>query len=109
MNDTALDPLRLLITEIVRVELARLAPPMDELMSPEQAARHCGVATGTVRRWIREGCLQRISAGRRVRIRRADLEAMLETPDVRGPRKSRPSPEIAAERANRRRSLDRHK
>jgi len=97
-----LEALRALITEVVRAELAQLAPP-DDLLSTEQVAQHCGVAVGTVRRWVREGRLETLYAGRHLRIKRTEVDTMLAAPRLRGPRKRRPSPEVQAERMLRRR------
>jgi excisionase family DNA binding protein len=53
------------------------------------------VAEGTIRRWIREGKLVGHKAGRVVRVKRADLEALLRA----GGRRDEASPEELARRA----------
>lgn len=76
-TDAALAGLRVLIAELVDEALAKRGPANDEYMSPEQAAEVAKVAPATVRRWVREGKLPGHHAGRRVRVRRAELEEML--------------------------------
>jgi excisionase family DNA binding protein len=74
--------LRTLIAEIVRNEvrtaLAGVTTP-DEYLSTSAAAAFAQVADGTIRRWIREGRLVEHRAGRVMRVRRADLQALLQT------------------------------
>lgn len=71
------------IRAIVRDELARAerertaASSSDEYLSTGDAAKLADVASGTIRRWIREGKLTEHRAGRLVRIKRADLEEYL--------------------------------
>jgi excisionase family DNA binding protein len=77
--------LRTMIVEIVREEMARVSastPPRDEYLSPRVAGAVAQVAPGTVRRWVREGKLAGHHAGRVLRVRRADLEALLRRPRV---------------------------
>ncbi len=72
--------LRELVRRIVREEVGPLladAARVDEFLSTRAAARFADVATGTIRRWIREGRLVGHRAGRVVRVRRADLESLL--------------------------------
>jgi excisionase family DNA binding protein len=69
--------LRAMIAGIVREELAKL-PQRDEYLSTGAAAEYAKVAPGTIRRWIREGRLVRLRAGRVMRVRRADLETLLQ-------------------------------
>jgi excisionase family DNA binding protein len=73
--------LRALITEIVRKEVhAALAEvkALDQYLPTRVAAEVADVAPGTIRRWIREGRLASHHAGRVVRVRRADLKALLQ-------------------------------
>jgi excisionase family DNA binding protein len=75
--------LRTMIVQIVRDEMARAAAsaaPRDEYLSPRAAGAVAQVAAGTVRRWVREGKLAGHHAGRVLRVRRADLEALLRRP-----------------------------
>lgn len=75
-----IDALRAFIAQVVRDELARqrpAAPAADEYLSVARAAAVADVAPGTVRRWIREGRLVGHHAGRVLRVRRTDLEALL--------------------------------
>ena len=77
--------LRAMIVQVVREELERAADKVnqrDEYLSPRAAGALAQVAPGTVRRWIREGRLAGHHAGRVLRVRRADLEALLRRPRV---------------------------
>ena len=67
------------IRRIVREELAKQKPANDEggYLSTTEAARIASVTPGTIRRWIREGELNRYEAGAHVRVRRDELEAFL--------------------------------
>ena len=84
-----LDSLRDLISELVRAEVARqlaAAPAPAELLdSTAEAATYAKVAPRTIRRWIDEGRLTPLRAGRELRIRRADLDALLRSGTRRKP------------------------
>ena len=72
--------LRTMIVDVVRVELAKsqAAPQThDEYLSTRNAANLAQVATGTIRRWIREGRIEGHKAGRVVRVKRAEIETLL--------------------------------
>jgi len=56
----------------------------DRLLTPEEVAAHTNVSTVTVGRWLREGKLKGLKAGRQWRIREEDLEKFLRTP-IQGP------------------------
>lgn len=75
------DTLRAVIREIVGEELARAnrsaASTPAVHLSTRDAAQHAGVAMGTIRRWIRDGKLREMRAGRHLRVRRADVDALL--------------------------------
>ncbi len=77
------DPLRAVIAEIVREEVAKALaaarPANDEYLTAIAAGELAQVAAGTIRRWIREGRLPEYKAGRVVRVKRADLEDLLRT------------------------------
>lgn len=62
--------------ELVRAEVQRVLASItpDEYLTTAEAARVASVAPKTIRRWIRTGKLVAHSAGRELRIRRADLE-----------------------------------
>ena len=88
------DGLRSLVAALVHDEVARqlaAARTPDEFLSMREAADVAKVDPATVRRWIREGQLERLGAGRHLRVRRADLERRLrdggrrddETPEQR--------------------------
>jgi len=93
------ETLRSMVRDIVREELVRSAPattpdPRTHL-STRAAAQHAGVALGTIRRWIHDGKLRELRAGRHLRVRRTDLDALL-CGDRTGPD---PSPEELAREA----------
>jgi excisionase family DNA binding protein len=67
------DDLRSLVREAVETALRRSAP---ETMTIEQASAYCGRAPKTVRGWILQG-LTATRTGRRVYVKRADLEEWL--------------------------------
>ncbi|MGE0401252.1 MAG: helix-turn-helix domain-containing protein [Kofleriaceae bacterium] len=73
--------MRALVREIVREELAgaKPSPPSDPKahLSTRAAAQHAGVAIGTIRRWVRDGKLRELRAGRHLRVRRSDIDALL--------------------------------
>ncbi len=74
----ALEGLRDLIAQVVRSELDKATPAEhDEFMTSSDAAKFAAVATGTIRRWVKSGKLRDHRAGRRVRVRRADIERLL--------------------------------
>ena len=76
------DTLRPIIAELVRAEVARVLAERklidgDGFMSTTAAATYAGVALGTIRRWIRERKLPEHHAGRHLRVRRGDLDALI--------------------------------
>lgn len=77
--------LRSLIVSVIRDEVRRAvndATKADEFMSTAAAAKAADVAPGTVRRWIKDGKLTRYTAGRELRISRANLEKLLREGDA---------------------------
>lgn len=100
MSDDLTEGLRLLIADAVRRELAKQARPAaadDEYLSTARAAAYANVAPGTLRRWIRERKLEPYGAGRQLRVKRAELDALL----VAGGRRVRrveETPEAKADR-----------
>lgn len=80
------DGLRALIADevrrVIREELAR-TPGRDEYLSVDAAARIAGVRPGTIRDWISDRRLPGFHAGRRLRVRRGDLEAFLASSPTR--------------------------
>lgn len=81
MNDLD-DALRAMVRDIVREELASALAKRERtdgegFMSTTDAATYAGVARGTVRRWIREGRLPEHHAGRHLRVKRSELDAVL--------------------------------
>lgn len=93
---TDLEPLRAMLRELVREELAKLQAP--SLMTTAEAAAFAHLTAETLREWIATGKLKASRAGKQYRIARADLEAALAAP-----RRSRPVTDISPESAARRR------
>lgn len=56
---------------------------MDEMLTVEEIARTCRLHEMTIRRHIAEGKLKAVRVGKRVRVRKEDLEAYM-TPAVSG-------------------------
>lgn len=52
----------------------------ESLLTPEEVAAHTNVSTVTVGRWLREGKLKGVKAGRQWRVRERDLEDFLQEP-----------------------------
>ncbi len=72
--------LRDLIAGIVRAEVARQlaeATMPDEFLTVTESAKVAKVAGRTIRRWVDSGRLAGVGAGRLLRVRRADIEALL--------------------------------
>jgi excisionase family DNA binding protein len=67
------------VRQVIREELSR-APARSEYLSVQEAATIADVIPGTIRCWIDAGKLQRYQAGRHVRVRRSDLDALLAKP-----------------------------
>jgi excisionase family DNA binding protein len=72
------------IAELVRVEVdarvrAALAerPAAAELLSTAEAAQYAKVSPRSIRRWLDQGKLRALHAGRELRIRRADLDQLM--------------------------------
>ncbi|HXF81319.1 MAG TPA: helix-turn-helix domain-containing protein [bacterium] len=63
---------------------------MTELLTVEQVAAYLQLNRLTVYRYIREGRLPAIKLGKAYRIRKADVEAFLESQTVRGPVQAAP-------------------
>lgn len=65
--------------ELQRV-LAAAKPDHDEMLTTHEAADIARVAVGSVRRWVRQGRLQRHRVGRTLRVSRIELECMMRDP-----------------------------
>jgi excisionase family DNA binding protein len=66
---------------VLREELSK-APERSEYLSVREAAEIANVIPGTIRSWIDAGKLGRFQAGRHVRVKRCDLDALLGQPVV---------------------------
>lgn len=96
--------LRDLIAGLVREEVRRAlseATQPDEFLTTARAAEVAKVAQGTIRRWIRDGRLTPHHAGRELRVRRSDLDALMHD-HGRGDRERTPE-ELAEDFVRRRR------
>lgn len=51
--------------------------PQPEYLTPSAAASFASVTPETIRRWVRAGKLRGYASGRYVRVKRAELEALL--------------------------------
>jgi excisionase family DNA binding protein len=83
------------VRKVIREELAR-GPAVgraDDYVSVREAARVASLATDTIRDWIAKGSLGRYRAGRLLRVKRAELDALLVRPSASGPPET---PEAAA-------------
>ena len=52
-------------------------PAMNELLSTAEAARYAKVTSRSIRRWLDEGKLRALHAGRERRIRRSELDELM--------------------------------
>lgn len=71
-----LDALRPLVDQLVEEKLAKLTK-VDEYLSASVAADVASVSVKTVRRWIADGKLKRYGVGRKLLLRRVDLDKLL--------------------------------
>jgi excisionase family DNA binding protein len=87
---------QLVQTEVTAQVAAALAerPAAAELLSTAEAARYAKVTPRSIRRWLDQGKLRALHAGRELRIRRADLDALMH-----GGRRREPSGRSAEELA----------
>lgn len=74
LTDEDLEPLRRELAELRALVHGRAA---GDVLSTEQAAGLAGVTPKTVRTWIEDGTLPASRRGRRLAIRRSDLDAYL--------------------------------
>lgn len=103
MSAELLAALRELVREVVGEEIARVlderdrAKSKDGWLSLRAAGDVAGVHPDTVARWIREGRIRAGKAGRHVRVRRADIERLIENGGKVGRPERRLSPEARAD------------
>ncbi len=88
------------VRQVVREELSKV-PERSEYLSVREAAEIADVIPGTIRSWIEAGKLGRYQAGRHVRVKRSELDALLRQPSTTD---REASPEEQAFAAFRRRS-----
>lgn len=72
---------QLVQTEVAAQVAAALVerPAVAELLSTAEAARYAKVTPRSIRRWLDQGKLRALHAGRELRIRRADLDQLMRT------------------------------
>lgn len=85
--------LRQVVRDEVRAVLAENAQG-GEYLTTREAARLAKVVPATIRRWVSEGDLDCLNAGRVMRVRRADLDRLMS----RQRSGQQPSPEVLAMR-----------
>jgi excisionase family DNA binding protein len=69
------------VRQVVREELSKV-PERSEYLSVREAAEIADVIPGTIRSWIEAGKLGRYQAGRHVRVKRSELDALLGQPST---------------------------
>lgn len=76
-----------LIRKIVREEIGKALQEVspkalddETYLSTAESAKFAKVTQGTIRLWIHDGRLPRHSAGRKLRVRRLDLETLMSLP-----------------------------
>jgi excisionase family DNA binding protein len=67
------------VRQVVREELSK-EPERSDYLSVRDAAEIADVIPGTIRSWIDAGKLGRYQAGRHVRVKRSELDALLHQP-----------------------------
>ncbi len=89
---------QLVQTEVAAQVAAALAerPAVAELLSTAEAAQYAKVTPRSIRRWLDQGKLRALHAGRELRIRRAELDELLR--DGRRRKAAALTPEQLAER-----------
>ena len=80
------------VRKVVREERAPGLSASDQYVSVAEAARRIDVAPATIRQWVQERRLGRYHAGRELRIRLSELQALVARPE----QVSQPTPEEAA-------------
>ena len=80
------------VRKVIREEIAAGAAQRGEYVSVAEAARQVEVSPATIREWMRDGRLRRYHAGRELRVRTLELQALLTRPE----RTEEPTPEEAA-------------
>jgi excisionase family DNA binding protein len=100
LDDTKLRELiRETVREAVRDELRiRTDQERDGYLSVREAAEHASTSPWQIRYWVGQGKLSRFAVGRVLRVKRAELEALLREPQV-----TAEAPETSAIAAARRR------
>ena len=86
------DTLRTIVRDVVRAELASaiesfraavragLGSTSSGYLTTDQAAERAAVKPATIRQWVRERKLPEYRAGRELRVRTSDLDALLAVP-----------------------------
>ena len=80
------------VRKVVREEREPGVPAGEQYISVAEAARRIDVAAATIREWVQDGRLGRYHAGRELRVRVAELQALL----TQAERKQEATPEQSA-------------
>ena len=81
LDETALQSLIAdVLRRVLREEGRAVASAPERYVSVGEAARRIDVAPATVREWIGQGRLGRYNAGRELRVKVSELDAILTTP-----------------------------
>lgn len=82
VTNPLLESLREAIREVVREEIKKALDTRasrTDYLSVAEAAEHARVKVRTVRRWLREGRIEKRGAGRGVRVRRDELQRLMDS------------------------------
>jgi excisionase family DNA binding protein len=70
------------IRTVMRQELGKKPAGVGDYVSVAEAAQIAAVSPQAIRTWIRAGKLKQFNAGRVIRVRRTELEALMASPAI---------------------------
>lgn len=79
-EDEFRDIIRCEVRQAIREELGKKPAAGGDYVSVAEAAQIAAVSPQTIRAWIRAGKLKQFNAGRVIRVRRPELEALMASP-----------------------------